>query len=129
MTPWRTVSRGWMESTGYTRPGTFAIVDRTTFVELPWQFHGRWVVGVWHRSRSVIAGAVPLGGTGLHLTVLASADSPRFAKQIVRLYQDDPETLYTDVWEALDDSWTEPPMNVTRDALAVVLGFVELDEE
>lgn len=121
---WRTVARGWQESTGYTRPGTFAVIDTTAFVDVDRRgFYGRWVLGVWHLSAAVVSGATRRGGNSTRLTILAGADSPAWAKRLARAYQDDPESLYSDLWEMLD-GWDLPPTSVTRETIGTRLGFV-----
>ena len=132
MTPttWRTVVRGWTESTPYARPGTWAIVDTHTHVNVrTGGFEGRFVVGAWIRSASILAGAIPLGGAGLDLVLLAGADTPRWAKSIVREYENDLETLAQDLWESLPDEYLAVVPTLTQENVLDRLGLTDGTDE
>lgn len=130
MTAWRTVTARWYESTPYARPGTFVVVDSTMYVdwhsdELP----GRWVLGVYHRSREVLAGAIPLGRNGLAVTLLTSSDHSEWARHRGHMFGRSVELLAEELWELLDDTWKTPPVSLTADTLAVRLGLIDDDPD
>lgn len=128
-TVWRTVSRGWQESTSYTRPGTFAVFDSGAYPEARAPYWtGRYYVAVFHLSLEALAIGKRIGGGGLTYTVLAAADSREWVRRLARHYRNDPEALYTELWETLGDEWTAEPANVTRENLAVRLGFAVPEE-